>query len=153
MKHRLTPFLFCFLFLLVGLLILTFFISSILSWAALSVSHISLADSDFEILKNSSEFKAEVMIFLAMQSNLAFLFSASVYWDQGFSIEAPSFSNCTDQVVGSDDVAASDNIGVLNGTPGWRKGRTLGSSCSRQSLSWCAPISNISKPAVARLVS
>ena len=25
---------------------------------------------------------------------------------------------CTDQVIGSDDVAASDNIGVLNGTPG-----------------------------------
>ena len=24
---------------------------------------------------------------------------------------------CTDQVVGSDDVAASDNIGVLSGTP------------------------------------
>ena len=27
-------------------------------------------------------------------------------------------SNCTDQVIGSDDVAASDNIGVSNGTPG-----------------------------------
>jgi len=27
-------------------------------------------------------------------------------------------TSCTDQVVGSDDVAASDNIGVLNGTPG-----------------------------------
>jgi len=26
-------------------------------------------------------------------------------------------SLCTDQVVGSDDVAASGNIGVLNGTP------------------------------------
>jgi len=25
---------------------------------------------------------------------------------------------CTDQVIGSDDVATSDNIGVLNGTPG-----------------------------------
>ena len=25
---------------------------------------------------------------------------------------------CTDQVIGSDDVAASDNIGVSNGTPG-----------------------------------
>ena len=33
------------------------------------------------------------MIFLAMQSNFAFLFSASVHWDQCFSIEAPSFSN------------------------------------------------------------
>jgi len=29
-----------------------------------------------------------------------------------------SKDNCTDQVIGSDDVAASDNIGVLNGTPG-----------------------------------
>jgi len=26
--------------------------------------------------------------------------------------------NCTDQVVGSGDVAASDSIGVLSGTPG-----------------------------------
>jgi len=33
------------------------------------------------------------MIFLAMESNLAFLFSASVHWDQGFSIETPSFTN------------------------------------------------------------
>jgi len=33
------------------------------------------------------------MIFLAMHSNLAFLFSALVHWDQGFSIEDPSFSN------------------------------------------------------------
>ena len=60
---------------------------------------------------------------------------------------------CTDQVVGSDDVAASNNIGVLNGTPGWQKGRTSGSLCSRQSLSWRAPISSISKLAVTRLVS
>jgi len=44
-------------------------------------------------MKNSSEFKAKVMIFLAMQSNLAFLFSASAHWDQGFSLEAHSFSN------------------------------------------------------------
>jgi len=29
-----------------------------------------------------------------------------------------AYENCTAQVVGSDDVAASDNIGVLNGTPG-----------------------------------
>jgi len=57
------------------------------------VSHISLADAHCKILKNSSEFKAEVMIFLAMQSNLAFLFPASVHWDHGFSIEDPSFSN------------------------------------------------------------
>jgi len=33
---------------------------------------------------------------------------------------------CTAQVVGIDDVAASYNIGVLNGTPGWQKGRKSG---------------------------
>ena len=30
---------------------------------------------------------------------------------------------CTAQVVVIDDVAASNSIGVLNGTPGWQKGR------------------------------
>jgi len=60
--------------------------------------------------------------------------------------------NCTDQVVGGDDVAARNKIGVLSGTPGWQKGSTSGSSCSRQSLSWRAPISSIFKPAVTRLV-
>ena len=34
---------------------------------------------------------------------------------------------CTDRVVGSDDVAASDNIGALSGTHGWQKGSTSGS--------------------------
>jgi len=57
------------------------------------MSHISLADEHCEILENSSEFKANVIIFLAIQSNLTFLFSASVHWDQGFSIKDPSFSN------------------------------------------------------------
>jgi len=33
---------------------------------------------------------------------------------------------CTAQVVGSDDVAASYYIGVLNGAPGWQKGRKSG---------------------------
>ena len=65
---------------------------------------------------------------------------------------AATIFNSTDQVVGSDDVAARDEIGVLSGTPGWQKGSTSGSSCSCQSLSWRAPISSISKPAVARLV-
>ena len=36
------------------------------------------------------------------------------------------FTLCTAQVVGSDDVAASYYIGVLNGTPGWQKGRKSG---------------------------
>jgi len=65
--------------------------------------------------------------------------------DKGYPI-------CTAQVVGSDDVAASDNIGVLNGTPGWQRGRKSGGSCSRHSLSWRAPISSIPKPAVSRFV-
>ena len=60
--------------------------------------------------------------------------------------------SCTALVVGSDDVASSYYIGVLNGTPGWQKGRKpLGGSCSRQSLSWRAPISSIPKPAVTGL--
>jgi len=62
------------------------------------------------------------------------------------------FMNCTAQVVGSDDVAASNSIGVLNGTPGRQKGRKSGGSCSRQSLSWRAPISSTPKPAVTRFV-
>ena len=57
---------------------------------------------------------------------------------------------CTAQVVGSDDVAASYYIGMLNGAPGWQKGRKSGGSCSRQLLSWRAPISSIPKPAVTR---
>ena len=32
--------------------------------------------------------------------------------------KAHPYELCTAQVVGSDDVATSDNIGVLNGTPG-----------------------------------
>ena len=47
-------------------------------------------------------------------------------------------------------MAASYNIGVLHGAPGWRKGKKSGGSCSRQSLSWRAPISSIPKPAVTR---
>jgi len=43
-------------------------------------------------------------------------------------------------VVGSDDVAASDNIGVLNGTPGRQKGSTSGSLCRRQLSAWRSPI-------------
>jgi len=60
---------------------------------------------------------------------------------------------CTAQVVGIDDVAVSYNIGVLNGMPGWQKGRKLGGSCSRQSLRWRAPISSIPKPVVTEFVS
>ena len=42
-------------------------------------------------------------------------------------------------------------IGVLDGTPGWQKGRKSGGSRSRQLLSWRAPISIMPKPAVTEL--
>ena len=51
----------------------------------------------------------------------------------------------------SDDVASSYYIRVLNGTPGWKKGRKSGGSRGRQLLSWRAPISSIPKPAVTGL--
>jgi len=57
-------------------------------------------------------------------------------------------SSCTAQVVGSDDVAVSYYVGVLSGAHGWQKGRKSGGSCSRQSLSWRAPISSKPKPVV-----
>ena len=62
------------------------------------------------------------------------------------------YQDCTAQVVGSDDVAASYYVGVLRRAPGWQKGRKSGGSCSRQFLSWRAPISSIPKPAVTRFV-
>ena len=60
-------------------------------------------------------------------------------------------ANLPDQTEGN-DVAASYYIGVLSGAPGWQEGRKSGGSCSRQSLSWRAPISSIPKPAVTRFV-
>ena len=48
-------------------------------------------------------------------------------------------------------MASSYDIGVLDGTPGWQKGRRSGSLRSRQLLSWRAPISTIPKPAVTEL--
>jgi len=45
-------------------------------------------------------------------------------------------------------VASSYYIGVLNGTPGWQKGRKSGDLCSRQLLGWRAPISSVPKPAI-----
>ena len=36
-------------------------------------------------------------------------------------------------------------------TPGWQKGRRSGGSCSRQLLSWRAPISSTPEPAVTGL--
>jgi len=46
-------------------------------------------------------------------------------------------------VIRCDDVAASDNIGVLNGTPDWQKGSKSGSQYSRRSLNWRSPISSV----------
>jgi len=48
-------------------------------------------------------------------------------------------------------VVSSYYIGVLDGTPGWQKGRKSGGSHSRQLLSWRAPISIIPKLAVTEL--
>jgi len=61
------------------------------------------------------------------------------------------YDTCTALVVGSDDVASSYCMGVLRGAPGWQKGRKSGGSCSRQMLSWHAPISSTPEPAVTRL--
>ena len=48
-------------------------------------------------------------------------------------------------------MASSYHIGVLDGTPSWQEERKSGGSCSRQLLSWRAPISSIPKPAVTGL--
>jgi len=45
-------------------------------------------------------------------------------------------------------VAASYYADVPSRAHGWQKGRKSGGSCSRQSLSWRAPISSVHKPAV-----
>ena len=48
-------------------------------------------------------------------------------------------------------MASSYYIGVLDGAPGWQKGRKSGASRSRLLLSWRAPISIVPKPAVIEL--
>ena len=40
-------------------------------------------------------------------------------------------------------MATSDNIGVLNGTPGWPRRSISESVCSRRSLTWRSPISSV----------
>ena len=45
-------------------------------------------------------------------------------------------------------MASSYYIGVLDGTPGWQKGRRSGGLRSRQLLSWRALISIVPNPAV-----
>ena len=54
------------------------------SWVTSKESHISFVDSHWDTLKNSLELKADVVMFLAMQSYWDFLLSCSVHWDQGF---------------------------------------------------------------------
>ena len=63
------------------------------SWVTSRMSHISFTKAHCETMKNSSEFKAEVMMFLAIQSYWVLLVSLSVYWDQGFSMKTSSYSN------------------------------------------------------------
>ena len=48
-------------------------------------------------------------------------------------------------------MAASYHVGVLSRARGWQKGRKSGGSCSRQLLSWPAPISKTPEPAVTGL--
>jgi len=45
-------------------------------------------------------------------------------------------------------VATSYYVGVLSRVHGWQKGRKSEGLCSRQLVSWRAPISSIPKPAV-----
>jgi len=72
---------------------LALFTSVVPSWVISRMSHISFVDAHCETLKNSSEFKAEMIIFLAMQSDLTLLLSLSVHWDQGFSMKTSYFSS------------------------------------------------------------
>ena len=70
---------------------LTPFTSVVPSCVTSRIYHISFVEEHCETLKNSSEFRAGVMMFLAIQSNWALLLSVSVHWDQGFSIETSFF--------------------------------------------------------------
>ena len=58
---------------------LALFTSLVPSCVTSTMSHISFAEVHCDTLNNSSQLKAEVMIFLAIQSNFAFLLSASVH--------------------------------------------------------------------------
>jgi len=54
------------------------------------MSHISFVELHCDTLKKSSQLKVEVIMFLAIQSNFAFLLSASVHSDEGLSIKTSS---------------------------------------------------------------
>ena len=70
---------------------LTLFTSFVPSCVTSKMSHVSLAELYCETLKSSSLLKAYVIMFLAIQSNLAFLDSASVQSNEGLSIKTSSF--------------------------------------------------------------
>jgi len=91
---------------------LALFTSFVPSWVTYRVFHISLADTHCEILENSSEFKAEVMIFLAIQSNLAFYFQHLSIGD-----ENQKYINMTKDAIleGSSQQANKEAINRRNG--------------------------------------
>ena len=71
-----------------------------------------------------------------------------------FSLDKSSLKTaglCTALVVRSDDVASSYCIGVLMGRLAGKREESRGGSCSRQLLSWRAPISSTPEPAVTGL--
>ena len=70
---------------------LALFTSFVPSCVTSRMSHISFADAHCDTLKNSLELNEYVIIFFAIQSNLAFLLSNSVLLDQGFSTRTSSF--------------------------------------------------------------
>ena len=72
---------------------LTLFTSFVPSCMTSKMSHISLAELHCETLKNSSQLGADVIIFLAIQSNLTFLLYASVHLDEGLSTKKIIFLN------------------------------------------------------------
>jgi len=54
------------------------------------MSRISFDEVHYDTLRKSSQLKAEVIMFLAIQSNFSFLLSASVHSDEGLSSKTSS---------------------------------------------------------------
>ena len=65
-------------------------ISFVPSCVTSRMSHVSFVELHCDTLKNSSQLKAEVIIFLAIQSNLTFLLSSLVQSDEGLLIKTSS---------------------------------------------------------------
>jgi len=70
---------------------LALFTSLVPSCVTSRMSYISFAEMHCDTLKNSSQLKAKVIIFLAIQSNFAFLPTASVHLDGGLSTKTHIF--------------------------------------------------------------